>query len=486
MSSKNKKNLSIAARIWNLFSSVTLAIVLIAAIALSSIVGTVIEQNAIKARNIQVISTFVGESLAPAAYSFLDALGFMDMYRSWWFLMLLCLLSLNLMVCSFDRLPRIWKLVTDPIIPLKENVIRNLSIKGESSFTASPEDVHKAVEDVIKAKGFFPNISKEEDGSLQVYAQKGASSRLGVYVVHASILIIFLGAIIGIVWGFKGGLNLTEGSTSDVAYQYGSGKPIPLGFTIKCSWYETEFYGGSDMPKLFKSELSIHENGKEVLKKWIRVNDPLTYKGITFYQSSFGFNPNPSDAWFIFKVTAPGVTEELVWVRGSQTFKIPGTENSATVVNFSPALATDRQTGQLFTYADSMNNPAVKIQYATGEGVKVGWIWKRYPETGKLDEGVSLEFMHYWGSQYTGLQVRKDPGVWLVYLGCLLMSLALYVALFMSHRKIWIRIEAGSDKGRTSMLVGASAHKNRHSFQRDVDKMISRIAIKLEGLGGKD
>ncbi len=484
MTSKNKKGLSIVMRAWSFFSSVTLAIVLIAVLALSSIVGTVIEQNAIKARNIQVISTFVGESMAPAAYRLLDALGFMDMYHSWWFLLLLCLLSLNLLVCSFDRLPRIWKLITDPIIPLKENVIRNLSIKREASVTATPEDVSKVVEDVIKAKGFLPNINKEEGGSLQVYGHKGAYSRLGVYVVHASILIIFLGAIIGVIWGFKGGLNLTEGSSSDVAYQYGTGKPIPLGFTIKCSWYETEFYGGSDMPKLFKSELSIHENGKEVLKKWIRVNDPLTYKGITFYQSSFGFNPNPTNSWFVFKVTAPGVTEELVWARKNQTFQIPGTQHSATVLDFSPALATDRQTGQLFTYAESMNNPAVKIQYATEKGVKVGWIWKRYPETGKLDEGISLEFMHYWGSQYTGLQVRKDPGVWLVYLGCILMSLALYVAFFMSHRKIWILVQAAPDNGTsTNILIGASAHKNKHSFQRDVDKMLSSIVTRL---GGKD
>ncbi len=481
MSQKNKKDLSIVAKIWNLFSSVRLAIVLIAMLALTSIVGTVIEQNAIKARNIQVISTFVGESMAPAAYRFLDALGFMNMYHSWWFLLLLCLLSLNLMVCSFDRLPRIWKLVTDPMIPLKENVIRNLSIKSESSLAANPEDVCKAVEEVIKSKGFFPNVSKEDNGSLQVYGQKGAYSRLGVYVVHSSILIIFLGAIIGVVWGFKGGLNLTEGSTSDVAYQYGSGKPIPLGFTIKCSWYETEFYGGSDMPKLFKSELSIYENGKEVLKKWIRVNDPLKYNGITFYQSSFGFNPNPSDGWLVLKAIVPGRTEELIWARKNKTFQIPGTEHTATIVDFSPALASDRQTGQLFTYAESMNNPAVKIQYTTEKGVKVGWIWKRYPETGKLDEGVSLEFMHYWGAQYTGLQVRKDPGVWLVYLGCILMSLALYVAFFMSHRKIWILIQARPDKGRTNMLLGASAHKNRHSFQRDVDSMISHIELRLGG-----
>ena len=44
--------------------------------------------------------------------------------------------------------------------------------------------------------------------------------------------------------------------------------------------------------KTVKRWLTILENGKEVLKKSIVVNDPLTYKGISIYQSSYGMVPN--------------------------------------------------------------------------------------------------------------------------------------------------------------------------------------------------
>jgi len=476
-----QKNQSLPDRIWKFFASVTLAIILIAALALTSIVGTIIEQNAGYEKNIKVLSTFVGESLAPAAYKLFDALGFMNMYHSWWFLTLLSLFALNLTICSIDRLPRIWKLVTDPMIPLKENVLRNLGIRKEFAVSAPAEQVQEVTQKVLKSHGFTSGTSQEDEGASQVYGQKGSYSRLGVYVVHASILIIFVGAIIGGMFGFKGGLNLPEGESSEVVYQYGSGNQIPLGFAVKCNWYETEFYGGSDQPKLFKSELSVFENGQEVLRKWIRVNDPLVYKGVTFYQSSYGPISSPREGFFVFTATTPGATGETVWARKNQPFQIPGTDIQATVVDFSPALTTNRQSGQLFTYTSSMNNPAVKMQFTrNGEPVlKPGWIWKRYPQTGKLAEGITLEFNHYWGAQFTGLQVRKDPGVWLVYLGCTLMSIALFVAFFMSHKKVWVRVVP--DRKQTKILLGASAHKNRHSFEKAVDKMVSEMIGKSEG-----
>jgi cytochrome c biogenesis protein len=74
--------------------------------------------------------------------------------------------------------------------------------------------------------------------------------------------------------------------------------------------------------------------------------------------------------------------------------------------------------------------------------------------------------------------VRKDPGVWLVYFGSLVMTLGLFTALFMSHRKLWVRIV--EDKGNTRVSIGASANKNRMSFERKIDKMVSLLR-KREG-----
>jgi len=80
------------------------------------------------------------------------------------------------------------------------------------------------------------------------------------------------------------------------------------------------------------------------------------------------------------------------------------------VVDFSPALGVD-ESGKLFTYAESMNNPAAFVEFSeAGKPKFKQWILKRYPETWKSQIGT-VEFKELWGVQYTGLQVRKDPGV---------------------------------------------------------------------------
>ena len=78
-----------------------------------------------------------------------------------------------------------------------------------------------------------------EEGSVQLYTQKNKYARLTVYVVHLSIILIFIGAAIGIKFGFKGYVNIIEGRSSDVAYISPS-EQYPLGFTVKCVWYKTD------------------------------------------------------------------------------------------------------------------------------------------------------------------------------------------------------------------------------------------------------
>ena len=85
-------------KIWKLFSSVSLAVFTFAALGLTSIVGTIIEQQSGQAKNIQLLTKFVGADLAPRVYDICFAMGFMDMYHSWWFLSLLVIFSMNLII----------------------------------------------------------------------------------------------------------------------------------------------------------------------------------------------------------------------------------------------------------------------------------------------------------------------------------------------------------------------------------------------------
>ena len=89
-----------------------------------------------------------------------------------------------------------------------------------------------------------------------------------------------------------------------------------------------------------------------------------------------------------------------------------------------------------------------------------------------MPDGV-VEFKDLWGAQYTGLQVRKDPGVWIVYLGCIVMSIGLYAAFFMSHARIWVSLK--DEKGSIKVTIAASTNKNKIAFEQKIDKLIKGL-----------
>jgi cytochrome c biogenesis protein len=463
---------SIVEKIWSFFSSVKLAVGIFAIISLTSIIGTIVEQQAEPANNIALLAKLFGEAAAPVVYSALDATGFTDMFNSWWFLALLFVFATNLVVCSLERLPRAWKIVKEPITPLQEAQLALMTPKHEVVLHGDIAKAEQQVREALKAIGFKGALVTEQ-GTTQLCAEKGRYSRLGVYVTHLSILLILIGGVVGMRFGFNGHLNLLEGTASPLAYK-SNAQEVPLGFEIRCDDFEVSFYPDSERPKEYKSVLTILELGREVLTQEIGVNSPLRYKGITFYQASFGFSPQ-KDALFKLAVTPTGGARAAVAAKFTQPFKIPGTKLSAKVVDFSPALAAN-DSGKLFTFAESMVNPAVLVEFFEGNKPKhKQWILKRYPETWSTPVG-EVEFQDLWGVQYTGLQVRRDPGVWIVYLGCMVMALGLYAAFFMSHRKIWVSLK--EEKGRTTLLIVASMNKNRAGLDATLEKLVKHLAEK--------
>jgi len=478
---ENKEKKDIFESIWHFLASVKLAIFVLITLALSSIIGTIVEQKAEPAQNLALLSKFFGDSAAPTVYNIFAKLGFMDMYGSWWFTSFLVIFSINLIVCSIDRFPKTWRVINTPQKPLSANAIKSMPVKKEHSFKVSLTTAKDEFINVLKASRYHVSEATEED-SVRLYTQKGKYARLAVYVVHLSIILIFIGAIIGIRYGFKGYLNLPEGSSSSVLYESPT-KSIPLGFTVKCNWYETEYYEGGDTPKEFHSELVVIENGREVLKKVIQVNDPLTYKGITFFQSNYGVMPN-AVGQFAIDITPAGGQEKRVWLKFGDIFEIPGTGIKGRIHDFSPALTRDRNTGRLISYSENMVNPAVAIEFLPPDGNSfIGWILKRYPETSAIPGGHSVKLADYWGVEYTGLQVSKDPGVWMIYLASILMCISLYICFFVSSKRIWIDITG--DKKAVNVTVGGSTNRNRLNFEIEIDRILAHVSQAIEGRSKK-
>jgi len=514
-----KKEKGFVDKLWDSLASVKLAIIIFALIGLTSMIGTIIEQNGDPNSNMRILAKVVGLDAAPATYELFVKMGFMDMYKSWWFNGLLALFAVNLIICSIDRFPPRWRMVKKKIQPLKETQFKTFPIKREFQLKGTAEDAKAQVLKGIGKLGFKKPGTGEEDGHWQAYAQRQVYSRIGVYITHLSIIVIMVGALIGFFFGFKGYLNIPEGQTYSVAFarknvtdaQYQERNKLletlgqnkgnsaqaarALGvseeryldrlkflgvelmdFYLKNETFEVSFYGQTYQAKEYSTLLTVFENNKPVVQKRIEVNTPLKHKGYTFYQSSYGPMEDTSLHKYIFNLITPSGTNKKVEVKLKETFEVPDTELTLSIERFLHTAQFDSN-GQGFPDSrDSviMANQAVQVKIAKGDKYFLKWVLKRYPKTWEITDGVRMEFVDVWGAEYTGLQVRRDPGVWIVYLGCLIMGIGLYFAFFMSHRRIWISV-APSGRDSHKVTLAASAHKGREGLERNIDQTITLL-----------
>jgi cytochrome c biogenesis protein len=490
-----------ADKVWKFFSSVKLAVVLLIILAIISVVGTVIQQNEPPERYLQEYSQ--------ATVQLFDALGLFDMYHTWWFVLLLFLLTANLTVCTLDRFPHTLKIITSPLKPITDDGLKAVQFKKEITLK---EGVDKAEERAVKVLNAhrYRFVESRAEGTTQFMTQKGVYSRLGVYVTHTSIILIFVGALIGSFFGFKAFLNLPEGSASKLVYLRNepmwdkimaalgiAGSPVisnpeggvpamPLGYYVRCDSFDVDYYISpsgqpTGMPSEFHSTLSVFNlEGQKILDKRIRVNDPLTHHGVTFYQSSYGPVPDARGKILlnVRKKNSPVSMGEVVAIDPGASAYVASIDRTIKVVGFSPYAMRDPATGQVMFYRsqnDEYINPAVEIEVYNGKTrVFKTIVMKTDPTQPSFPEGYTIGYNGYWGTRYTGLQVTKDPGVWVVYTGFILLCIGPLIAFFGSHRKVWVRIQERKD--HVVVTIAGTANRNRTGFERGFKMIVDDMA----------
>ncbi len=428
--------------VWAFFTSVKLAIFTLCALAVTSIVGTIVPQG-------KPYSFYVSTYGAKTA-QFFHILDINEMYYSWWFLGLLGVLCTNLIICSLDRLPAVVKIITADNLKMAPERMQKMAFSRTWRFPSS----HQGVTDIpgLLHKAGWKGVDKVVDRDEIHFSQKWRWSRLGVYVVHISILVIFAGAIIGHFLGFKASVMLPELRSTGQVYASKDSSPIDLGFDIRCESFTIDFYENG-MPKEFKSRLTVLQQGSVLLQKDIVVNDPLTYQGITFYQASY--EPYRD---FILSITDSGSNQSKEFILPFQQQMSWGDKNL--------------QFGVINAEAIGQRAVRLKIWFKAGEEpAQTFWLADNTSTTlssGGKDYTIKGKQMYA-----TGLQVAKDPGVWVVYVGCGLMMIGLYMAFFLTHKRIWLYKQV--DETGVTIYLSGMTNKNKPAFARHFARIESLV-----------
>lgn len=447
------RTLSPMDRVWNFFISVKLAIVTLIVLAATSILGTIIEQNQPPEKYHQIYEDW--------AFALFDRLNLFDMYHSKWFLLMLVLFTVNLSCCTIDRFPKMLKVVRNPRTKLDENLERTLSLVDRWKKKGTLHEWAGKYSEALSSSFAKPKVT-EADGQVHLYAESGVASRFGVYVTHLSIIIIFIGAIFGNVAGFKGYVNIPEGDAISKVPVRGGTLIQDLGFTVRCNAFSLETYP-SGQPKAYKSDLSVIEGGREVVRKTIVVNDPLQYKGIWFYQSSYG--------------QAGGVTAQVTVARKDGT-----PVNMLALAANEPVPIEGYGIVRGVDYSENYQGMGPALQVVVekpGQPAASFWLVQGRPDLDRQRaDSLAFSFGGLSAKMFTGLQVAKDPGVNIVWLGCALMVIGLIMAFFLSHQRVWVRLAQGTD-GRVEVVLAGSASRNRLAFEKRFEKL--QTGVKAAG-----
>ncbi|MEH2289795.1 cytochrome c biogenesis protein [Nostoc sp.] len=423
-----------------------LAIALLLLIAIFSSTGTVIEQGQSPA--------FYQANYPehPALFGFLtwkviQVVGLDHVYRTWWFLALLILFGTSLTACSFTRqLPALkaaqrWKYYEEPRQFQKLALSTELDT-GSLNFLSEILQKHRYK--------IFPDPEKAN----LLYARKGIVGRIGPIIVHIGIVAILLGGIWGAMTGFLAQEMVASGNTFQVTNIVDAGPiaaKISRDWSVRVNrfWIDYTPSGGIDQ---FYSDMSVLDNqGKEVDHKKIFVNEPLRYHGITFYQTDWG------------------IAGVRVQFNNSPIFQLPmaqlNTNGNGRIWGTWVPTKPDLSEGVSLLAKDLQG--MVLIYDATGKLVDT-------VRAGMFTEvnGVKLKILDVIGS--TGLQIKADPGIPIVYTGFGLLMLGVVMSYF-SHSQIWA-LQKGD-----RLYVGGKTNRAQVAFEQEVLEILDRLSSQPKG-----
>ena len=435
------------------FTSVRVAIVLLIILIIASILGTLIPQE----RNPQEYLVRYGQ-----LSTLFQWLQLTRLYHSFWYIALLSLFGLNIIICTLARLfPKLRK-AFHPRVEGEAKDILTLKIKEKLKLGLP---LHQARAEVKKElKRYHYRIrEKSEENRVHLLARKRISGWFGSDIVHLGILVILAGGILSGMAGRRENLTFSENETLPISN---------AGFSVRLDRFETEYYPNGSV-KDWRSHLTVLEEGKPPLIKSIEVNHPLSHHGYVFYQSGYGWDwENPSLEIWIKKKNDPAFLEKLLVKVGERTV-LEGESLSLVVHRFIPDFVLDEK-NQPSTRSLEPNNPAVFIEGWEGEDkVFSGWVFAKFPDFSRIhstkETDLSVELKDVKAPQYSVIQMAKDPGVPLIWLGCILGMAGFFFAFYWPAREL--RVVCEDHQGKTEVVAGGVAAKSREAFESEFKKI---------------
>lgn len=454
------------------FRSVPLAIVLLSLLALATLAGVLLPQEAV------VDPLEIKRNFGPN-YRVMKAMGLFNVYSSYWFISLEVLFFFNLLLGSFQWLKPAYLSATRRLFCGPEHIAASPH-RLEFAAPETHEQTVSRLREVLK-KTRYGVYESSTAGVTRLYATKGNFSRLGPVVAHAGILMLLVASVFGAFYGYKAQELATPGQTfhmgktdafmpnMDLSLWQGQ---IP-DWTVKVNDFRIEYYpegkapNGMTVVQQYYADLSVSDRSGKLLKRQtISVNHPMQLNDVTIYQASF----QPTGKLFA-EVGGKPMTLEVNSQFGDRPVSMTELGNGRTLLVFP-----------FFVQQDPGAKGNYIVAFLQDENGFVGAQPGQMPPNLKLMEGESGELfglpLRYDHPEIaTGLQIKKAPEVFWIYLSFVVICIGTIMCIF-SQRQLWltVRPHPAGDGERQEVLMMYKTKKARLSFMKELKRLQGQLS----------
>jgi cytochrome c biogenesis protein len=449
-------------RIWRFFCSVRAAVYEIAILALIVLAGTLRGSS---------VPNWIGESL-PFLQPVVDRWYDYDFFHSFPFMFMLALISIAIAICTLNRAPAIWSAIAHPTVPTTHGFINgadtSAAFKTSNSAAALAEELGKT----LKHRRYRV-LTEQRGDEIHLFADRHRYAKLGTFPFHLALILILIGGIVGARYGFRNNeFLIPEQSIREVGHG--------TGLSVKLEQF-SDSYRENATAEDYRSDLVLFKDGKEVKRQTIRVNHPMTYGNVVFYQASFGqaVSLRVTDATGLllfddsiplglYRSTtnpdAPAGIQQLPQV-GYQLNVIGPSE----VFDGRPEINDIRlRSGQMYVQIvpTGPNAASQSVQGAVigqGDTVQIG--------------SINIQFLRE--RRFTSLQVASNPGIPIFWTAAFLLVGGLAITFYFPHRRIRAIVAGGHDGTDGATVKLAPLAKRDWSGQRDFFRVVEALEHRL-------
>jgi cytochrome c biogenesis protein len=305
-------------------------------------------------------------------------------------------------------------------------------------------------------------------GDGAVYAFKGLIGKMAPIAVHVGLLLSMAGFVTSALCGATGNAMAPEGSSFVIADALRGASPLTLlpsaaQLRIRVDDFHVSYYANGEVSQFYSDVTVVDAQERELAKQEMKVNVPLRYGGVTAYQTDWAI------AAATLRVGQPGAEAEATQAP-PLALPMASLEKTAGFSGriwgtFVPLSATAPAPGERPRGATMV---ARDFQSAAFYDASGGFVGVRRPGSGKpiVVDGVPIVLETLTGA--TGLELKSDPGVPLVYAGFGGVMLTSFLS-FVSHSQVWALQE-----GR-ALHVGGRTTKQKGAFKAELNAVFNNL-----------